>query len=177
MALIYNAPQASGLRRESVHKLAEGIAKQLGYNPGDDLIPIVARLGGKISFQDAWEMDTATSGSVRIDREGKFEIFLALHTGQSRDRFTIAHEIGHYILHYLWPKKHGHDVGPIEATRYGAGRVEYEANWFAAAFLMPADSFKQSFESANGDLSEVSSKFGVSMAAAKIRAQSLGLIH
>lgn len=171
----YSPPTESGLSKESVDHIASSIAKQLGYEPGADLLPIVEQLGGSIRFQDVWEIADTSSGSIRIDGENDFEIVLATHTGPIRDRFTIAHEIGHYVLHYLWPRQNGHNLGPIEAKRYGTGRVEWEANWFAAGFLMPAEAFRLAYAQSNGNLNSLSDQFQVSMEAARIRTESLGL--
>lgn len=50
-------------------------------------------------------------------------------------RFTSAHEIGHAVLH---PQRSGlHRDRPLTGTTRGRDRVEYEADKFAAFFLMP----------------------------------------
>jgi Zn-dependent peptidase ImmA (M78 family) len=48
-------------------------------------------------------------------------------------------------------------------------RVEIEANWFAAAFLMAEDTFKASWHSYGGNLAVIAEKFGVTLRAATIR--------
>ncbi|ACI57130.1 protein of unknown function DUF955 [Rhizobium leguminosarum bv. trifolii WSM2304] len=172
--MAYSSPSESGLSKASVDKLAASIAQQVGYEPGGDLGAIVKKLGGKIVVSD-WAESDATSGSIRIEKDGSFVVAVASHTGVERDRFTIAHELGHYVLHYLWPKQNGKPVTAVEARRYGSGRVEWEANWFAAAFLMPAEAFKAAWTELNGILGEVAGHFGVSTEAARIRAEYLGL--
>lgn len=179
MAIIltqYNSPTESGLAKGSVDQIASSVAHQVNYTPGAELEPIITRLGGAIRTQNIWEIADASSGSIRIDAPNKFEITLAAHTGPTRDRFTIAHEIGHYILHFIWPLQQGKNVGPIEAKRYGTGRVEWEANWFAAGFLMPRDAFILASHEAGGNLSILSNKFQVSLEAARIRREYLGLL-
>lgn len=52
-------------------------------------------------------------------------------------------------------------------------RAEWEANWFAAAFLMPKEVFEEKIKSTS--LQDAANFFDVSMSAAKIRAKSLGL--
>lgn len=171
----YGVPQQSGLTKDSVNMLAESVASQLKYKPGDALEPVVASLGGRIEYQDLWEMEASSSGSIQIQKHGDFVIYLASHTGPLRDRFTIAHELGHYVLHFLYPESRGRRIGPIQAQRYGTGPVEWEANWFAAGLLMPSESFKKVFKQSDGDLIEVAKKFGVSVQAADIRTKFLGL--
>ncbi|KQT07181.1 ImmA/IrrE family metallo-endopeptidase [Rhizobium sp. Leaf386] len=173
--MTYSSPSESGLSKASVEKLAANIAHQLGYEPGGDLGGIVKKLGGRVIVNNVWDESDATSGSIRIEQNGSFVVAVASHTGVERDRFTIAHELGHYVLHYLWPKQNGKPVSAIEARRYGSGRVEWEANWFAAGFLMPAESFEATWTETQGLLGEVASRFGVSTEAARIRAEALGL--
>lgn len=176
----YRKLEASYLTKESVYQLAESVAKQLRYVPPDDLRPIVAKLGGKLVYRDFWELEASDSGSTIIHGPENFEIILPRHTSLERDRFTIAHELGHYVLHYLWPARTHRDYNPAYAARYGSDRAEWEANWFAAAFLMPAGLFKSTVNSLRGKDGKVSvpllaSRFGVSNIAAKVRAQALGL--
>ena len=55
-------------------------------------------------------------------------------------------------------------------------RAEWEANWFAGAFLMPKAEFEQVFQKKGGSLSSVAAYFGVSGHAADVRAKTLGLV-
>lgn len=173
----YGSPKECGLRRGSVHRLAESVGVQLGYSPGDDLEELIDKIGGKIEYQDFWELESSVAGSIRIRDQNDFTIYLPSYTSVERDRFTIAHELGHYVLHYLYPRQQGNDPGPIQAQRYGTGRVEWEANWFAAAFLMPSEAFKKSFAEYDGDLVDVAEEFDVSIRAAQIRAKSFKLLE
>lgn len=173
----YRKVEASNLTKESIYLIAESVAQQLKYVPGGDLVDVLRKLGGRIAYHDVPGSD---SGSCFIESEGDFTIYLAHDTSIARDRFTIAHEIGHYILHYLLPKKKmGADPGPTMAYRYGSERAEWEANWFAAAFLMPEKAFRRAaaeHKSPVGiNISSLAAKFGVSMMAAQVRAKALGL--
>lgn len=171
----YNFPIESGLPKAVVDKFASDLAYHLKYEPGADLLPVVEGLGGRISILDVSDFSELPSGSIRIEREGNFEISLAAHTGPMRDRFTIAHELGHYFLHYLYPNKNGQHIERLEAARYGSGRVEWEANWFAAGFLMPSETFISQFNAVHGSLPVLASIFGVSQESARIRASFCGL--
>lgn len=170
----YTNPVPSNLSKESVYDLAESIAKQLGYKPGDDLAQLVSRIGGHISYRDFW--GNSDSGSLEVDNINSFRIYLAADTSPERDRFTIAHELGHYVLHFLWPNRDGQSViKKLKANRYGSDRAEWEANWFAAAFLMPKKKFEDELKKRHQNLSEVAQIFGVSTLAAKTRTKALGL--
>ncbi|MGJ5177912.1 ImmA/IrrE family metallo-endopeptidase [Bradyrhizobium oligotrophicum] len=171
----YSAPLECGLSKAAVDGLAASVAEHLHYQPGQDLEPIVGRLGGRIRVQDVLEFNRVSSGSIRIESQNDFQIVLAAHTGPTRDRFTIAHELGHYFLHYIYPNQTGRSVSKLEAQRYGTGRVEWEANWFAAGFLMPANVFRYQFTQLSGSIPLLADRFGVSVEAASIRIKVLSL--
>ena len=52
-----------------------------------------------------------------------------------RQRFSLAHELGHIILHHYWTEQDFID---------NQDSAERQADMFASAFLMPADSFRHS---------------------------------
>jgi Zn-dependent peptidase ImmA (M78 family) len=158
-----------GASKTTIEGFAATFARSVGYAPGDDLHPIVERLGGKIVYKSFADLGESSDASVRVWKEGKFEIFLPDYTSSARDRFSIAHEIGHYVLHYPLVK------APMVAARYGSTRVEWEANWFAAGFLMPEEAFKKQY-AAIRSVSEVARVFKVSNAAATARAKALRLM-
>jgi Zn-dependent peptidase ImmA (M78 family) len=55
-----------------------------------------------------------------------------------------------------------------------SGRVEWEANWFAAALLMPQKDVKR-LRSQGAGIASLASHFGVSVAAMSIRCDTLGV--
>ena len=80
-----------------------------------------------------------------------------------RLRFTLAHEIGHLVMH-----------------RFPTPKMEEEANRFAAALLMPADDIKQYFLGRKIDLALLAAmkpEWRVAMQALLYRAKSLKLIE
>ena len=70
-----------------------------------------------------------------VREKGCFYIKLPLYTTPLRDCFTIAHDLGHYIMHYNETK------GECVFPRFGNNTDEVQANRFAAAFLMPKNEF------------------------------------
>lgn len=77
------------------------------------------------------------SGEIRpaVDTNAGFEIGVNRYEKNSRQRFTIAHEIGHYLLH-----PHLIGGGIVDSVLYRSrlsNSVEAEANRFAANLLMP----------------------------------------
>ena len=163
-------PSPCNLRKSAVEAVALSIAKQLGFSPGGDLDPVVKKLGGRIEFL-AWEdWLTHSHDTITIDGPGDFTIRLMWSDGPLRHRFTIAHELGHYFLHSRQGKV------PMVAGRDGTNRrVEWEANWFAAAFLMPEDAFREAARKYGTDPLRLAGQFLVSVEAAAVRMQILGL--
>lgn len=73
-----------------------------------------------------------------------------------RRRFTIAHELGHWILHRTGQQalfcRHG---SVAEVERPELPTAEVEANAFAAALLMPADLVREHHRTHSGDLEQL----------------------
>lgn len=172
----YEQAQASGLSKPAVYSFAEQLASQLNFKPGDDIDALVSRIGGRVKMQNTLFDDPEKSGSLLVHAPDHFEIIVPAHTSPTRDRFTVAHELGHYFVHYLWRKRTS--VGmpdQMVALRKGSDRVEWEANWFAAGFLMPEKAFRKAFRDYAGSASAIARHFGVSQQAAEVRAAQLGL--
>ncbi|WP_295214685.1 ImmA/IrrE family metallo-endopeptidase [uncultured Brevundimonas sp.] len=178
MALLpgYTQAEPSWLTKPQVHEIGESIAKELDYKPGQDLTDIVEKAGGTIRIQSTLGDDPEHTGSLYVDDLDDFKIIVPSHTSLLRDRFTVAHELGHYYLHYVWPREIGKDIPKkIVALRKGSNRIEWEANWFAAAFLMPAKKFRKSFEESKGNTVLLANQFHVSQRAIEVRSQDLAL--
>jgi len=129
-----------------------------------DIDGLLGKLGGRVSYHD-------TSESMHVRSAGDFVIFLPSFTSARRDRFTIAHELGHYFLHYLHPQAEG--FAPFR--RGGQSLAETQANVFAASLLMPETEFRAAHRASNGDKWRLAQVFDVSPAAAEVRAQVLNL--
>jgi hypothetical protein len=129
-----------------------------------DVMDLVRKLGGRVRVGESRE-------SLHVNEPGDFIIYLPQMTSSRRDRFTIAHELGHYFLHYLHPKRD-------TAASFGRGErnlVETQANVFASSLLMPTDQFKRAWRRHEGNVRALATLFDVSPAAVEVRAQVLGL--
>ena len=158
---------ASVLRRR-VEEYAESIATAVGYRPGVPMADVVRRLGGRVTYLGLDEVSDA-AGSIYVHAERDFDILLPAYTPPTRDQFTIAHELGHYFLHANHPR----GFRPIIADRLGGGRLEWEANWFAAGFLMPQAEFCEVADRLADDTGGLAAHFMVSFAAADVRLKAL----
>lgn len=157
------------LSRAQIEEFTEDIVAQLELEPGGDLTGIVEGLGGTIAYENMLQW-TTHDGSIEVRGPCDFTIRLPIQTSARRDRFTIAHELGHYFLH----SDQGHRPGAAYRGQ-GSHRLEWEANWFAAGLLMPKDLFVAAWRTSDDDHLKVATQFRVSIDAALVRAKVLGL--
>ncbi len=90
---------------------------------------------------------------------------------ERRRRFTIAHEIGHFVLHpgRVRPERGG-------ATTEAMRREEREADAFAADLLMPEHLVRQAVAEQGADLHRLADRFDVSVSAMQVRLSRLGIL-
>ncbi|WP_036040462.1 ImmA/IrrE family metallo-endopeptidase [Leptospira alstonii] len=166
-----NIPQAEAchhLSKQAIFATAESIAQKLKYHAGTDLEPVIQDLGGKIYYVSLEEWYDTQDASIRVYDKNKFEIYISNFTGPLRNRFSLAHELGHYFLHSSEGQKQ------IVAARSGSNLCEWQANWFAAAFLMPEQEFKDVVEKfSHHNMDYVAAHFLVSRKAADVRYDSI----
>jgi hypothetical protein len=89
------------------------------------------------------------------------DVYDGLYRDAGRDRFTAAHELGHYIMHRSVPIVfHRTDQGQLKPFMDS----EWQANTFAGHLLMPKHLLMQC-----GSLEEIARRFGVSLQAAAVQ--------
>jgi hypothetical protein len=92
-----------------------------------------------------------------------------------RFRFTIAHELGHWICHALEGANPAISYcRPIDLTDSADRSLEREANVFAAELLMPEPAIRASWDEL-GSADALASRFDVSPSAMRWRLYSFGL--
>lgn len=107
-----------------------------------------------------------------ISETGKSAIVINSKDPMTRQRFTLAHELGHFISYKFQEK-----VGSIFDERgalasLGTDSEEIFANKFAAEILMPKEEFLEQMKKFNGDINKVSEYFNVSKYAIEIRVKT-----
>lgn len=165
----FPAPQPTNFSKGGIEKVAQHVSQSLGYEPGGDLAALIrTRMRGRIQYidLDLWLNDD--TDTIEVYADGSFCIFLSRVGGLLRNRFTLAHELGHYVLH----SRSGQQT--LRAARSLLNeRAEWEANWFAAELLMPKKQFLAEVQEGRTDL-QLSSLFLVSLAAIRVRREVLG---
>lgn len=142
---------------------------------GDVPVPvmrIIEELGLGPDFES---LPDNISGAIKMRPDGNYRIVINSGHHENRQRFTAAHELGHYIYHR---DLLGQGVGDTRAYRAeGAGipnlaiqpMHERQANSFAANLLMPMASIFQVMQQGVQDTKTLADRFGVSEEAMRIR--------
>ena len=97
---------------------------------------------------------------------------------EGRKRFTIAHELGHFLLHPNITQVFECTTGDL--TDYRKNPIEIEANLFASEVLMPSSQFKELSKTTDPTFEgmvELAKIFNVSITAAAIRFIDCGPIE
>jgi Zn-dependent peptidase ImmA (M78 family) len=161
--------------RSTIYSVAGQLREKLLPSPSNEIEAAIGFLGGQVLYHGLSETNAKSDGSILIDGEGDFKVFIPDYVSRERNRFTLAHELGHYLLHYLVPGRGAEKVKAARAATRSDDRAEWEANWFAAGFLMPEAEFREAFGELDGDLIGVARRFGVSVPAAKVHARFHGI--
>lgn len=146
-----------------VEKIARALGAQIRFAPFDD------ELSGMVYIKDGLPI-------IGVN---------ALHH-PNRQRFTIAHEIGHLELHrdIITSAIHvdkGFPTGLMRDSKSATGTedIEIEANQFASELLMPRDSIKSELAGKQFDIEDkgpferIAKKYRVSMQALEYRIRNL----
>jgi len=100
-----------------------------------------------------------------LPADGLFAVILSIRTSPTRRRFSLAHEMGHRILH---PSYGSHEQLDRVAARGDYTRLERAVNHFAACLLMPRPWFRERLD-AGVPATELAREFDVSADAARRR--------
>ncbi|MEP0149976.1 ImmA/IrrE family metallo-endopeptidase [Roseibium sp.] len=113
------------------------------------------------------------SGMIKRNFWNEFTVVVNDRHSETRKRFTIAHEIAHYVLH--------RDMigdGVTDDAMYRSAElsdaVERQANRYAASVLMPHWLVRRAWMAGTQDAKALGRAFRVSPAVAEIRIDELG---
>lgn len=171
-----------GRRKKQIKRTAEDVLKQCQMNiPAFRIDDLLKQLS--VRLVEAPELSESILGFSFVKDNEKFIGVKSTDTHMGRRRFTIAHELGHLMLHQNSMLNYGHGEVYFRHT-YGHQKhdpKEYEANYFAACLLMPEDlvqnyvnSMYPQFGLMGDDIDTLAAKFQVSSSAMTIRLSELG---
>jgi len=160
---------------EHIETQAEAILKKAGINT----LPVpVEEIAAKYQIRIRRAPHPAFSGML-IRKDGHALIGVSTSEPAVRQRFTVAHELGHFFLHTnkdAFVDYRDNMKGVVRTPR------EKEANMFAAALLMPRQVLLKDFRAiAKGGLSDdelttLAKRYAVSEDAMRFRLMNLNFL-
>jgi len=150
---------------------------------GEDILRLARDLGLKVFEEDLLPYESGfleyapTCGSA-----SNFRIVVNRHQSIERRRFSVAHEIAHFVLHrdksdFAFRSETRHrtnkDLDPFVYLDQCDKHLEAEANKFASALLMPPNLFRPANIRLEGDVDRLAKLFGVSREVARRRLSEL----
>jgi len=154
----------------SPSELATHLLNRLNVQGKPDLLHIAEQIGLRVREVDA----EAFEGSLVRALDGPKGI-IAINKGIrefTRKRFTIAHEIGHYVIPSHRRLENTCTNNMVETWRENLNRPELEANEFAVEFLLPMRSVRDGLRLNDPSLrtiAKVANQFDTSLTATTLR--------
>lgn len=124
-------------QRRQIKTIVDYLREILEIDCPVDLGKLVRSLKGEISSTSDYD---CADGMITKISDDRFIILVSQNQSEERQRFTIAHELGHLFLHMGFPNKDWNPENKI-FYRYGYSELEFQANEFAACLLMPEQEF------------------------------------
>ncbi len=160
---------ADPLSRLTIRKIAWEVREIIGCVQ-QEFFPIVRFIewvlcnpnneyGMEFEIAEPWEMQN-TYGTTNTGKNKmiiRSDVYDRAVQGSARDRFTLCHELGHFILHQ--PGSISYARGNVPAYR----NPEWQANTFAAELMAPVELVK------NMSIEEMMEKCEISYQAAEIQ--------
>lgn len=176
------------IRRALIKKKAMELLNLCNINEAPISVEKCAReLKAIIRFEP---LEGNVSGLIHLNTSGNPIIGINSFHPETRKRFSIAHELGHLVLHskfendlYIDDEKLSYVAFRDEKSSEGTDVKEIEANLFAAELLMPEEFLVEDFIKAVKEYSDAEDAIGVlaeryqvSIQALTIRLNKLGMI-
>lgn len=168
-------------KKKAINALAESLIDAMDLTFPIAVNEIPSKLGGRLIIE---RFNNNELEAMIRKVEDNFEIQISPDKPSHRQRFSIAHEIGHLFLHmgFLINPKLWEEVGDYRDSvfyRLGHNVEEKEANEFAGALLMPEEKFKkitrENLQNSYYNVQKIAEYFDVSEEAVRVRGSMLGL--
>lgn len=174
---------------ELINNIASELRQEMELNNNYDLYETLEYSGIDIKIFEKNNYDSY----LRFDKDkDKPVIAFNANNSDSRNLFSVAHELGHLVLDYKWLPglenekiKNSSSTELLSVTMYRGGDYyseeenerEYRANEFASAFLMPLQEIKDIYKNNNGkftpSVKEICTTYNVSPDIANIRLKNI----
>lgn len=163
-------------RKQEIREVAKGVRLVFGtISKPIDLDELLRRLNFKI-FEgnlDEFYPNQNVSGILSI-KDGVRKIFINNAHADTRNRFTVVHELGHFFLHDEQLKETGTMLSFRGNYEDRNDLMEAEADYFAAELLMPREiMYVLANDSKKNSVKYLSEYFGVSQPAMARRINDL----
>lgn len=155
-------------RQNEIDFIIDDIASKTGvFYPKNSLLEIAEASKVKVYVTDLTEIGDNVCGAIMYDdpqtKKGA-SIFINKKMPGRRQRFTLAHELGHFFLHNGSVKLRIDDLDYSKDNH----NEETEANYFAASLLMPKDILERKIDEGL-NIEQLSEYFDVSEVAVRNR--------
>ncbi len=143
---------------EPRYKLAQAKGEEIWKTLAQGKLPVMLNdvtqaLGAKCS-----ERDLDCNGITSLHADGTFYIVYKKGVLVERQRFTVAHEIGHIALDHI--------TFSGESSQFSNRSQEQEADAFASALLIPPSDLKAYMKNKDKSLEDIMKRYWVSKSAA-----------
>ena len=147
-------------------KEANKIIQEFQKTSPVDIYGLAERLGLKI-YETGMYPQNISGAIIKNPKDETYKIVINNKHSGFRQRFTIAHEFAHFILH---KKEIGSGIQDDVLFRSGlSGNLEIEANNFAANILMPWHLIEEALEDGADTIHKLAEKLWVSKSAMSVR--------
>lgn len=155
-----------------IEKKARHVLKAAGIKEAPvDLERVLAYL--RIHHERPWHLSTDVWSALARPTRGRTRLKKQERRATSRERWRLAHEIAHHLLHG------GHPVG--RQGQWQRNELEHEADQFAAELLMPSNLIEKIAVEADRhhhfDIEELARVFKVGRQEMEKRLKQLGLLR
>lgn len=113
-------------------------------------------------------LPTDVSGAVRKEDNGQITIYCDITEDEARQRFTMAHELAHFLLGHLDNNLYISDNILLRSSKM-TNTQERDANYLAAEILMPMEKIDHITDTQSLGIGELAKILNVSEQALSIR--------
>jgi len=166
------------LTKKKIRKTVDKIHKELNLSFPVNLRSVCENFGLTIEYVP---IEDVVSGMIAYCDQNSGIIAVNNEHVETRQRFTIAHEIGHFFLHKnSFIDKHYRKTSNEDLPQ--SVPEEVQANFFAAELLMPQFEIERLLQEwdlwqfDNKDIIMLAEHFNVSVVAMTVRLKSLGYV-